>query len=107
MLGARNRADREPQWIESLHAGRRGQDLKESEFGDLLNRQPERALRLLASTSQHLRELVGRVEDLTLKDVETHLAHWLVKRCPDSESSQPHEIHLPMAKRVLAAESGP
>ena len=33
--------------------------------------------------SSHLRVLVGQLEDLTLKDVETRLANWLIKRCPN------------------------
>lgn len=75
-------------------------------FIGLLKRQPELGLRMLASMSQHLRVLVGLVEDLTLKDVETRLANWLVKRCPSPESRQPHPIELTMTKRVLAAELG-
>jgi CRP/FNR family transcriptional regulator len=72
----------------------------------LLKRQPELALRMLASMSTHLRVLVGQLEDLTLKDVETRLANWLVKRCPDSQSEKPARIELTMTKRVLAAELG-
>ena len=73
---------------------------------DLLRRQPELALRMLGSMSAHLRVLVGQLEDLTLKDVETRLANWLVKRCPNPASSKPVTIRLPMTKRVLAAELG-
>ena len=51
----------------------------------LLKRQPDLALRMLVSMSSHLRVLVGQLEDLTLKDVETRLANWLIKRCPDRE----------------------
>ena len=40
----------------------------------LLRRQPELALRMLGSMSSHLRVLVGQLEDMTLKDVETRLA---------------------------------
>jgi CRP-like cAMP-binding protein len=72
----------------------------------LLRRQPELALRMLGSMSSHLRVLVGQIEDLTLKDVETRLANWLVKRCPNLQSDQPVRIELMMAKRVLAAELG-
>jgi CRP/FNR family transcriptional regulator len=43
---------------------------------------------------------------LTLKDVETRLANWLVKRCPDPQSERPVRIELTMTKRVLAAELG-
>jgi len=80
--------------------------VKKSDFIGLLKRQPELALRMLGSMSRHLRVLVGLLEDLTLKDVETRLANWLIKRCPNPESRQPHEIELPMTKRVLAAELG-
>jgi CRP/FNR family transcriptional regulator, dissimilatory nitrate respiration regulator len=72
----------------------------------LLKRQPELALRMLGSMSSHLRVLVGQLEDLTLKDVETRLANWLVKRCPDSQAEKPVNIELKMTKRVLAAELG-
>lgn len=72
----------------------------------LLKRQPELALRMLGSMSSHLRVLVGQLEDLTLKDVETRLANWLVKRCPDPRGEKPVRIELAMTKRVLAAELG-
>jgi len=75
-------------------------------FLALLRRQPEFALRMLAAMSLHLRVLVGQLEDLTLKDVETRLAHWLVRRCPEAGSDRPVCIQLPMTKRVLAAELG-
>ncbi|MCX8091693.1 MAG: Crp/Fnr family transcriptional regulator [Verrucomicrobiae bacterium] len=80
--------------------------IRKNEFIALLKRQPELALRMLGSMSQHLRVLVGLLDDLTLKDVETRLANWLVKRCPDPRSDSPVDIHLPMTKRVLAAELG-
>jgi len=72
----------------------------------LLRRQPELALRMLGSMSSHLRVLVGQLEDLTLKDVETRLANWLVKRCPNRQSEHSVRIELTMTKRVLAAELG-
>jgi CRP/FNR family transcriptional regulator len=73
---------------------------------ELLKRQPELALRMLGSMSSHLRVLVGQIEDLTVKDVETRLANWLVKRCPQPQSEKPVNIELTVAKRVLAAELG-
>lgn len=72
----------------------------------LLKRQPELALRMLGSMSSHLRVLVGQLEDLTVKDVETRLANWLVKRCPNPSGELPVKIELTMTKRVLAAELG-
>ena len=75
-------------------------------FLALLRRQPELALRMLGSMSLHLRTLIGQLEDLTLKDVETRLANWLIKRCPNPDSTQPVVIELKTTKRVLAAELG-
>ncbi len=75
-------------------------------FLDLLKRQPELALRMLASMSAHLRELVRQLEDLTLKDVETRMANWLLKRCPNPDSAQPVTFELRTTKRLLAAELG-
>jgi CRP/FNR family transcriptional regulator len=80
--------------------------VRKAEFVALLKRQPALALRMLGSMSLHLRVLVGQIEDLTLRDVETRLANWLLKRCPDPASTQPHTIELGMTKRVLAAELG-
>src|SRR5438270_162692 len=57
--------------------------VQKSGFLALLQRQPQLALRMLGSMSSHLRVLVGQLEDLTLRDVETRLANWLVKRCPN------------------------
>ena len=75
-------------------------------FLSLLKRQPELALRMLGSMSSHLRVLVVQLEDLTLKDVETRLANWLIKRCPNSQSEQSVRLELTATKRVLAAELG-
>ena len=61
---------------------------------------------MLGSMSAHLRILVAQLEDLTLKDVETRLANWLLKRCPEPASEKPVKIILAMTKRVLAAELG-
>lgn len=80
--------------------------VKRNEFVGLVRHHPELALRMLGSMSQHLRVLVGLLDDLTLKDVETRLANWLLKRCPDPESEEAATIELSMTKRVLAAELG-
>ena len=72
----------------------------------LIKRQPDLALRMLASMSGHLRVLVGQIEDPTLKDVETRLANWLLKRCPAPQRQTPVKIKLGITKRTLAAELG-
>ena len=73
---------------------------------ELLQRRPELGLRMLGAMGGHLRALVSQLEDLTLKDVETRLANWLVRRCPHPQSPAPVKIELPTTKRVLAAELG-
>ena len=80
--------------------------VQKADFIALLRRHPELALRMLGSMSQHLRVLVGLLDDLTLKDVETRLANWLIKRCPDATGTKPVQVELGMTKRVLAAELG-
>jgi len=75
-------------------------------FLSLLRRQPELAFCLLRTMGQHLCGLVGLVDDLTLKDVKTRLAGWLVQRCPNPSSNVPCDIELPMTKNMLASELG-
>lgn len=70
---------------------------------DLIGRRPDLALRMLGSMSTHLRVLVGMLDDLTLKDVETRLLNWLVKHARDAKHGV---IQLRGTKRVLAAELG-
>jgi CRP/FNR family transcriptional regulator len=68
----------------------------------LIGRRPDLALRMLGSMSQHLRVLVGMLDDLTLKDVETRVANWLLRQ----SKGRPGPVQLPGTKRVLAAELG-
>ena len=73
-------------------------------FLALISRRPDLGLRMLGSMSQHLRVLVGLVEDLTLKDVETRFINWVLKRCGPKTGKA--AVHLASTKRVLAAELG-
>jgi CRP-like cAMP-binding protein len=70
---------------------------------ELIGRRPDLALRMLGSMSAHLRVLVGMLDDLTLKDVESRLLNWLVKH---GRAAAGGVIKLPGTKRVLAAELG-
>jgi CRP/FNR family transcriptional regulator len=72
----------------------------------LVSARPDLAMRMLGSMSQHLRVLVGLLDDLTLKDVETRLARWITRRCPEDADVAPTAIELGRTKRVLAAELG-
>lgn len=76
------------------------------DFVDLLRKRPELSLRMLGSMSQHLRVIVGLLDDLTLKDIETRLANWLLKQFPRPMNNGAIEIKLDRTKRVLAAEMG-
>lgn len=77
-----------------------------ADFLALLGGQPELAVRMLGSMSVHLRTLVGLLDDLKLKDVESRLAHWLLKRCPRPLPEEAVIIQLDRTKRVLAGELG-
>ncbi len=70
---------------------------------ELIGRRPDLALRMLGSMSVHLRVLVGMLDDLTLKDVETRLLNWLVKH---GRGAPGGVIRLTGTKRELAAELG-
>lgn len=80
--------------------------IQKAGFVDLLKERPELALRMLASMAIHLRTLIGQLQDLTMRDVETRLANWLLRQCPDTMEDQPHTVLLKGTKRALAAELG-
>jgi CRP/FNR family transcriptional regulator len=80
--------------------------VRKADFAALVCQHPQLAMRMLASMSRHLRDLVGQIDDLQLKSVETRLANWLIKRCPDPESDETFLLTLPIGKRVLAQEIG-
>ena len=80
--------------------------IQKAGFVELLRQRPELALRMLAAMSTHLRVLVGQIEEMTLRDVETRLANWLLRRCPDPQSPAAHTVELRGTKRDLATELG-
>lgn len=80
--------------------------VKKNEFVAMIGNQPELAMRMLSSMALHLRDLVGQIDDLMLKNVEGRLVMWLIKRCPDPESREPLTFELTITKRGLAAEIG-
>lgn len=74
------------------------------EFLDHLRVQSDLALRMLASLSRHLHELVSSIESYRLRDAETRLLHWLTRRCVGEE--HPVTFQLETSKGVLASELG-
>ena len=75
-------------------------------FLELLQKRSELALRMLGSMSRHLQALVGLIDDLTLKDVQTRLVCWLLKRCDKPLGDKAAIVELDRTKGVLAAEFG-
>jgi CRP-like cAMP-binding protein len=75
-----------------------------TEFVALLRKRPELALRMIGSMSRHLRNIVGLLDDLTLKNAEARCLNWLLRHCPTPRSSDPCEIELESPKRIVAAE---
>ena len=75
-------------------------------FLELLRKRPELALRMLGSMSRHLQALVGLIDDLMLKDVQTRLVGWLLKRCSKPSGDEAVVVQLDRTKSVLAAEFG-
>lgn len=62
------------------------------------------ALRMLASLSRHLHELVATIEGYRLRDAETRLMHWLLRQTGGSSGPVAFELSIP--KSVLASELG-
>ena len=80
--------------------------VRKHEFLALLRRHPEISLCLLRGMSRHVRILVGLLADLTLTDVKTRVANWLLEQCPDPESRQSCTVEIGCTKNLLAAELG-
>ncbi len=62
------------------------------------------AWRMLASMSQHLRDLVSSLENLRLKDAETRFLHWLLRKAPADHGDA--RIEIGMTKGLFASELG-
>lgn len=73
-------------------------------FLEHLRRHSELALRMLASLSRHLHELVGTIESYKLRDAESRLVHWLLERCGKEEAAS--QITMNTTRAVLAEELG-
>jgi CRP/FNR family transcriptional regulator len=80
--------------------------VQKTRFLALLKTHRELAWSVLKSVSEQVRQLMGLVDDLALKDVNTRLANWLLQHCPHPESNEPQRVQLKMTKRLLASELG-
>ena len=78
--------------------------VKSGPFLDHLRVNSELALRILASLSRHLHELVATIDSYRLRNAETRLLHWLLQRA--GEPAAPVVFELGVPKSVLASELG-
>lgn len=74
-------------------------------FRALLGKNPELALHMLASMSQHLKHLMQALHDSKGRQVESKLAAWLLERLPAS-AQEPVRFVLPVSKKILAGQLG-
>ena len=74
-------------------------------FVTLIGKNPDLAVNLIARLAGLLRKMTSLVEELSLTDVTTRLAHKLVSRI-DDDQSEPVTIMLTEKKGVLASQLG-
>jgi len=76
------------------------------EFLQVLRQRADMSLRIVASMSHHMRGLISSLESVTLKDAETRLMNWILRRCPKPLSDHPAEVAIGMTKTMLSGELG-
>lgn len=80
--------------------------ISREKFVALVKSSPELSLTLIARLSQLLRKLTGLVEELSLTDVTTRVAHHL-HNMTDTKTGKPQrKITLPEKKNTLASQLG-
>jgi CRP-like cAMP-binding protein len=80
-------------------------EIPRREFVDLLRREPELALNIIAALSARLHQLSDVLEKLTLKDVPARLASYLLEHAAAGPGG-PEYVELAVTKTSLAAELG-
>ena len=71
-------------------------------FRDLIRRNPELSLHMLASMSLHLKHLVQTLQDYKGRQIEARLADWLLRNAPQGATV----FELPVTKKNLAGQLG-
>ena len=71
-------------------------------FRDLIRRNPELSLHMLASMSLHLKHLVQTLQDYKGRQFEGRLADWLLRHAPEGAPV----FELPVTKKNLAGQLG-
>lgn len=75
-------------------------------FVGLMGKHPELAVNLIARLSSLLRKMTALVEELSLTDVSTRLAHYLVMKIHEEGFAADHRVTLTVKKGVLASQLG-
>ena len=75
-------------------------------FIAILNRNPSLSLSLIARLSELLRKLTRLVEELSLTDVTTRLAHFLVHKLDEKKDGDKSQLTLSEKKSVIASQLG-
>lgn len=76
--------------------------VQRSGFRDLIRRNPELSLHMLASMSLHLKHLVQTLQDYKGRQIEGRLADWLLRHAPAGATV----FDLPVTKKNLAGQLG-
>ncbi|HVU32655.1 MAG TPA: Crp/Fnr family transcriptional regulator [Opitutaceae bacterium] len=80
--------------------------VRKAPFRELIMRKPEVALQMLASMSQHMKELLRLLQNSRGRQIESRLAEWLLRQSPAASAGCPAVFDLPVAKKVLAGQLG-
>jgi CRP/FNR family transcriptional regulator len=80
--------------------------INREKFVRLLGKNPDLAVNLIARLSELLRKMTSLVEELSLTDVTTRVAHRLMKMVGENEQGNRAVISLEEKKTVLASQLG-
>jgi len=80
--------------------------ISREKFVRLLGKNPDLAVNLIARLSELLRKMTSLVEELSLTDVTTRLAHRIVSMVGDKETRVHPVVSLAEKKTVLASQLG-
>lgn len=75
-----------------------------SKFLELLRHFPEFTFKIMSAYSRRLRQLVAKIEDLSLHDIKSRLANYLVKNCKIKNDR--YIVPLTITKKDLASMLG-
>ena len=78
--------------------------ISKNEIRDLLRHFPEISFQIMRAYSRRIRQLVNKIEEISLFDVKSRLANYLVKNCTFKNNQ--HICNLSFSKKDLAAVLG-